>query len=273
MAYIVRKGDDLATISSITGSTSSFLKMYHNLRSSDYIANEVKEGMELVVPTDFEEKLNQNAQQQAKEPTSTQSASVSDSNTDSEEGEDTTSSESNIPTVNKEEEKQQKKNSSSPQTGKLFIVQKGQAQCNQGNMNPKFVVKSHKRLFLNKSQMTPESLIVLDSDTTFMPPGPSFGQCKLKPSSGGYLPCSCAPVGKWQKAYEDTTVDGQKAITEMSELMCAIGGKITVFKHGQVSEMSQQNVDNANAQAMNRYNPVVDFDAYKSDLNDDFDYQ
>lgn len=277
MAYIVRKGDNLASISSITGSTPSFVKMYHNLRSSDYITNEIKEGMELIVPADFEDKLNQNQSQPAQSvptsndmSTSSASSSLADASSTSSEKEEHKSS---APEPKQEENEEQKKSPSSSHTGKLFVVQKGQAECNQGNMKPKFVVKSHNRLFLNKSQMTAESLIVLDADTTFMPPGPSFGQCKLKPTSGGYLPCSCSPVGKWQKVYDDTTVDGHKAITEMSELMCAIGGKITVFKHGQVSEMSQQNVDNANPKAMNRYNPAVDFEAYKSELNDDFDYQ
>ncbi len=277
MAYIVEHGDSLSTIAAVTGTTPSFIKMYHNLRSSEYITNELPIGLSLVIPADAVNKMiaykkssmnasSGNGVNEEMDIQSTQGTSHAPT-TDQKSSGETIKSEQK-----KEEEGQQKESSSTAHDGKLFIIQKGQAQCNQGDMMPKFVVKSHKRLYLNLAETSSESLMVMDSDTTFMPSGPSFGRCKLKPTSGGYLPCSCSPIGKWQKTYDDTTVDGNKAITEMSELLCSIGGKITVFKHGQVSQMSQKNVDNANPKAMSIYNPAVDFESFKSELNDDVDY-
>lgn len=279
MAYIVEHGDDLSIISTVTGTLPSFIKMYHNLRSSEYIANDLNPGTLLILPPEAENKLaaykkntNSTSKTENQFNTETTGQSVNLNNDNS------SLSSKNVKSNTTEEAKKEgekEENNDVPTTehdGKLFIIQKGQAQCNQGNMKPKFVVQSHKRLYLNLSNTTPDSLMVMDSDTTFMPAGPSFGQCKLKPTSGGYLPCSCSPAGKWQKTYTDTTVDGNKAITEMSELMCTIGGKITVSKHGQVSQMSQRNVENVNPKAIKTYNPVVDFEDFKSGLNDDIEY-
>jgi hypothetical protein len=37
----------------------------------------------------------------------------------------------------------------------------------------------------------------------------------------------------------------KSCITELSELMCTTGGKITIKEHGQTAEITQQNVRNA----------------------------
>lgn len=55
-----------------------------------------------------------------------------------------------------------------------------------------------------------------------------FGQCKLKPSSGGFLPCIPAPI-KWQ----DTSVfeiDGKKELLDSSSCPCSVGGIISIVK-------------------------------------------
>lgn len=59
---------------------------------------------------------------------------------------------------------------------------------------------------------------------------------------------------------------GHSCITEISELMCAIGGKITVMKHGQQSELGKSNVKNADAREQQVYNPVVDFEEFKQEF-------
>ncbi|TZF95332.1 DUF4280 domain-containing protein [Chryseobacterium panacisoli] len=144
-------------------------------------------------------------------------------------------------------------------------MQKGTVQCNQGFKFPKFKVTSHQKHYWNDEEGNADYLAVTEDDLQLDPAAQPFGQCKLKPSSGGYLPCAYAPAGKWQKTYEKVKVMGKSCLTEISELMCSTGGKITILKHGQQSETSKSQVGKANTQEQQVYNPVVDFDEFKED--------
>lgn len=62
---------------------------------------------------------------------------------------------------------------------------------------------------------------------------------------------------------------GKSCLTEASELMCAIGGKITVMKHGQQNVAGKENVERANADEQQVYNPMVDFVEFKEEINPD----
>ncbi|WP_336961288.1 DUF4280 domain-containing protein [Chryseobacterium contaminans] len=62
-----------------------------------------------------------------------------------------------------------------------------------------------------------------------------FGQCKLKPTSGGYLPCIPAPVA-WGKTTEKDTINNYKILTEDSFCMCSTGGKISIENKGHKEE-------------------------------------
>ncbi|EJL74229.1 DUF4280 domain-containing protein [Chryseobacterium populi] len=159
-------------------------------------------------------------------------------------------------------------NQSSPHAGKHFVVQKGKAQCNQGDQFPQYKVTAHKKHFWNDSEGSTDYLAVTEDDLQFNPPGPSFGQCKLKPTSGGYLPCSYAPAGKWQKTYENVKIMGKKTVTEISELQCTVGGKITVKDHGQRGEMSKKNVKNADSKTVQHINPLVKMDDFKETVEE-----
>ena len=67
---------------------------------------------------------------------------------------------------------------------------------------------------------------------------------------------------------------GKSCVTELSELMCATGGKITVMKHGQQSEVSKSNVKNADAKEQQIYNPIVDFGKFQDEMDDNrLDYE
>lgn len=157
---------------------------------------------------------------------------------------------------------------SSPHDGKHFVVQKGKAQCNQGNQFPQYKVTSHQKHYWNNEKGEADYLAVTEDDVQFTPPGPSFGQCKLKPSSGGYLPCAFAPAGKWQKTYEQVKIMGKSCVTELSELMCTTGGKITIKEHGQTAAMSNQNVQNADLQEQHNINPFVNFKEFQKENSD-----
>lgn len=170
----------------------------------------------------------------------------------------------------KKEEKKSSESSSSEHDGKYFVIQKGMCQCNQGFKFPKFKVTSHKKHYWNDEEGNADYLALTDDDLTLDPPAMPFGNCKLKPTSGGYLPCAYAPAGKWTKTYEKVKVMGKSCVTEISELMCATGGKITILKHGQQSEAGKSNVLNANSQEQRIYNPILNFDEFKEEiLNED----
>ena len=166
------------------------------------------------------------------------------------------------------EDKQDKEKSSdsSEHDGKYFVVQKGMCQCNQGFKFPKFKVTSHQKHYWNDADGQADYLAVTEDDLTLAPPAMPFGNCKLKPTSGGYLPCAYAPAGKWTKTYEKVKVMGKSCLTEISELMCATGGKITILKHGQRSEIGKSNVKNTNPNEQHAYNPVVNFEQFQEDI-------
>lgn len=166
-------------------------------------------------------------------------------------------------------EKKSSEGDSSPHDGKYFVIQKGMCQCNQGFKFPKFKVTSHQKHYWNDEEGNADYLAVTEDDLTLDPPAMPFGNCKLKPTSGGYLPCAYAPAGKWQKTYEKVKVMGKSCVTEISELMCSTGGKITILKHGQQSEAGKSNVMDANSQEQHIYNPLVNFDEFKAEVLDE----
>ena len=61
------------------------------------------------------------------------------------------------------------------------------------------------------------------------------------------------------------------AVTEASELMCTIGGKISVMKHGQQSEAGKSNAIDANSAEQEILNPVVDYDEFKEEIEENDD--
>lgn len=168
---------------------------------------------------------------------------------------------------NKEEKGDENKSesSSSEHEGKYFVVQKGMACCDKGAKFPNFKVTSHQKHFWNDEKAEADYLAVTEDDLTFNPTAMPFGTCSVKNGN----PCAYAPAGKWTKTYEKVKVMGKSAVTEISELICATGGKITVMKHGQQSEAGKSNVNNANSQEQQVYNPIMDFEEFQEEMNPD----
>ncbi|WP_160139949.1 DUF4280 domain-containing protein [Chryseobacterium sp. c4a] len=181
---------------------------------------------------------------------------------------DSKTHENNTSTKEGSEEKQDyaSSNSSGEHDGKYFVVQKGMCQCNQGFKFPKFKVTSHQKHYWNDKEGQADYLAVTEDDLTFDPSAMPFGNCKLKPTSGGYLPCTYAPAGKWTKTYEKVKVMGKSCLTEISELMCTTGGKITILKHGQRNEIGKSNVKNTDPNEQHVYNPIVNFEKFQEDI-------
>lgn len=270
--YVTQKGD---TFSSLTRQfklkNEGILKTYHNLHCSpEDVMQEPVPGKTIFIPEDPQFMAEETETQNISAPTQQESTEdiVSDEENSTEEPSQNEGQPSGTAeeSANKEEKKDKKEDSSSsPHEGKYFIVQKGTVQCNQGFKFPKFKVTSHQKHYWNDEEGQADYLAVTEDDLQLDPAAQPFGQCKLKPTSGGYLPCAYAPAGKWQKTYEKVKVMGKSCLTEISELMCSTGGKITILKHGQQSEVGKSQVTKANTQEQQVYNPVVDFDEFKED--------
>lgn len=258
--YQTQPNDSFASIAKkFNIKDENFLQTFHNLNcsESDVIYNELPSGTSILIPED-PQFLSENSESDLEQEEEAQSDHEYQEN--NEKGIDNSANE-------RSEEIKESENSSSEHDGKYFVIQKGMVQCNQGFKFPKFNVTSHQKHYWNDADGQADYLAVTEDDLQFDPPAQPFGQCKLKPSSGGYLPCTYAPVGKWTKTYDKVKVMGKCCVTELSELMCSTGGKITIFKHGQQSELGKRNVDNADSKEQQVYNPVVDFEEFKEEIN------
>lgn len=270
--YVIQKGDTFSSLSrQFKLKNEGILKTYHNLHCPpEDVMQEPVPGKTILISEDpqlmADETEPQNITASSQEE-SVENMSESEENSTEEEPKDEKKSpEENEQQTDKEEKKDKKEDSgSSPHEGKYFVVQKGTVQCNQGFKFPKFKVTSHQKHYWNDEEGQADYLAVTEDDLQLDPAAQPFGQCKLKPTSGGYLPCAYAPAGKWQKTYEKVKVLGKSCLTEISELMCSTGGKITILKHGQQSEAGKSHVGKANTQEQQVYNPVVDFDEFKED--------
>lgn len=270
--YVTQKGDTFSSLArQFKLKNEGILKTYHNLHCPpEDVTQEPVPGKTIFIPEDPQlmtgETEPQNITASPQEESSEDIASGEENSTEELQQNSEQTSEKTEQPSNKQEKKDKKEDSgSSPHEGKYFIVQKGTVQCNQGFKFPKFKVTSHQKHYWNDEEGQADYLAVTEDDLQLDPAAQPFGQCKLKPTSGGYLPCAYAPAGKWQKTYEKVKVLGKSCLTEISELMCSTGGKITILKHGQQSEVGKSQVEKANTQEQQVYNPVVDFGEFKED--------
>ncbi|MEJ5052010.1 PAAR-like protein [Chryseobacterium culicis] len=270
--YVTQKGDTFSSLArQFKLKNEGVLKTYHNLHCPpEDVMQEPVPGKTICIPEDPQlmanETQTQNISDASQEETTDEISSGEENPSEEQIKSEEQSSEKTNQQSDKEEKKDTKEGSgSTPHEGKYFIVQKGTVKCNQGFKFPKFKVTSHQKHYWNDEEGNADYLAVTEDDLQLDPAAQPFGQCKLKPTSGGYLPCAYAPAGKWQKTYEKVKVMEKSCLTEISELMCSTGGKITILKHGQQSETSKSQVGKANTQEQQVYNPVIDFDAFKED--------
>ena len=270
--YVTQKGDTFSSLArQFKLKNEGILKTYHNLHCPpEDVTQEPVPGKTIFIPEDPQlmtgETEPQNITAPSQEASSEDIGSGEENSTEELQQNSEQTSEKTEQPSNKEEKKDNKEDSgSSPHEGKYFVVQKGTVQCNQGFKFPKFKVTSHQKHYWNDEEGNADYLAVTEDDLQLDPAAQPFGQCKLKPTSSGYLPCAYAPAGKWQKTYEKVKVMEKSCLTEISELMCSTGGKITILKHGQQSETSKSQVGKANTQEQQIYNPVVDFNEFKED--------
>lgn len=139
-------------------------------------------------------------------------------------------------------------------TGEHFVIQKGKAMCDKGTTFPSFKVDSHTKHYWNDKGSGGDYLAVTEDDTQFTPSSSPFGACSVKNGN----PCKFAPAGKWTKTYDKVTVMDKKCVVESSELMCAVGGKVTVMLHGQSASVTKSNVEEADQDVQEELDPLTD---------------
>jgi len=106
-----------------------------------------------------------------------------------------------------------------------IITDTAELSCNQGTVITALKVTSQQFAKINdKLQATEEDK---QANTNIQP----FKQCKLKPTTGGYLPCVPVPT-KWEQTVAKDTINDLKILTEKSACQCAVGGKISVTHKG-----------------------------------------
>ena len=105
------------------------------------------------------------------------------------------------------------------------ITDKAILKCNQGTITSNLTVTSQHFYYAE------DKLVALEEDKIPMVNIMPFGQCRLKPSITGYLPCTPAPIA-WQQTPLQDVVNGMKILTEESICPCATGGTISVQYKG-----------------------------------------
>ncbi|QIY91596.1 PAAR-like protein [Chryseobacterium gallinarum] len=248
--YTVQSGETLQDIARKLGIKDwTKLKDYHNANSGTKVGNTPYTGFSLMTPPP-DEVYALNGEAPPPDP---------------EEEQKTAEQKQEEEKKKEEEQKKNEQASKSDHDGKYFVVHGAKCVCDKAE-NPKqtadLQVTTHSVIVLNDQQ---GKLAATEEDKTFMPPAATFGKCTLKPSPGGYLPCAVAPAPKWNKTYDSTRVLGKNTLTEISELPCMTGGKITIFKHGQTDSVSNAHADNTNPAELAMVNPAVDMPKKKEE--------
>ena len=106
-----------------------------------------------------------------------------------------------------------------------IITNTAELSCNQGTAKSNLTVTSQDFVTIEDKPIATEG--DKQANVNIMP----FGQCKLKPTTGGYLPCVPVPT-KWEQTAEKDTINDLKILTEKSTCQCAVGGKISVTHKG-----------------------------------------
>ena len=135
---------------------------------------------------------------------------------------------------------------------KHLVCQGATCMCKFGATPDKLKVLSHTKEYINDPEGSQKLL------ATTMEIGPTFekgtfGSCKKQNNN----PC-VAMITEWKGFYEEVVVsNGGKILLEDSKGTCPIGGSdcIEITFHGQVAEIGQQNVDNADEEVMGHLFP------------------
>ncbi len=144
------------------------------------------------------------------------------------------------------------------------IVNGAMCKCKFGNVPDTLVVQTQTKGYVNDSEGS-QKKIGNTMDLGMPLQAKTFGQCKLQPSSSGYLPCVPA-ITNWQAPYENVVLpNGGKILTEQSKGICAIAGSpcIEFTWHGQTAAPAPSNATTNSDHTHSQLNPLASSIVYK----------
>ncbi|WP_082422560.1 DUF4280 domain-containing protein [Aquimarina longa] len=143
-----------------------------------------------------------------------------------------------------------------------IVVDGAMCKCKFGNTPDTLVVQSQQKAYINDDAAS-KKLVANTMDLGMPLQAKTFGQCKLQPSSSGFLPCVPA-ITIWQDAYDKVELSNSgQVLTENSKATCAIAGApcVEFTWHGQTAAPDSSNVAQANEQEQVHLNPLVNIKA------------
>ncbi len=152
------------------------------------------------------------------------------------------------------------------------VVDGAMCKCQFGTTPDTLVVLTQQKEYINDSGGS-KKLIANTMDIGMPLKAKTFGQCKLQPSSSGYLPCVPA-ITQWQDFYENVTLSNQgQILTEKSKAMCAISGSPSVefTWHGQTAAAGSSSVAEAEEEVQSQLNPLVNVKEMVESQNNDLE--
>lgn len=140
---------------------------------------------------------------------------------------------------------------------KHLVCQGATCKCNFGTIPDKLKVLTQSKRYINDKDGS-KKLMATHKDLGKTFEKNTFGSCAKMNNN----PCQ-AVVTEWSGYYEKITLEDNsgKALLEDSKATCPIGSKdcITIINHGQISEVSSQNMKNADPEVMVELCPFFDF--------------
>ncbi|WP_055447615.1 DUF4280 domain-containing protein [Lacinutrix mariniflava] len=141
----------------------------------------------------------------------------------------------------------------------VAIVCKGAlCKCKFGNTPDQIEIVSTHKEFVNETSGSQKMIATtMDIGQPFLVK--TFGQCKLQPTTGGFLPCVPA-ITQWQGFYDKVTLSNMgKILTEDSKAICAIAGApcVEITFHGQVAVPGASQMQQAEEQVHAQLNPLA----------------
>lgn len=153
---------------------------------------------------------------------------------------------------------------------KHLVCQGAICQCKFGTLPDILKVKTQNRHFINDAEGK-EKLTATHKDIGKTFKKNTFGSCAKMNNN----PCQAA-ITEWSGFYEKIRIEdnGGHPLLEDSKATCPIGGKdcIQITYHGQIAQITQQNIKNANKDVVKILCPMMKVEEENEDHNNDDTY-
>lgn len=140
--------------------------------------------------------------------------------------------------------------------------------CKFGTTPDKLKVLTQNKHYINEEEPK-EKLVATTADIGSTFEKNTFGLCKLQPTDNSFKSCQ-AVVTQWSGAHEEVTyeINNGHPLLEDSKGTCPIVGTdcIDIINHGQVAEITMQNLLNARPEVMDILCPLLDFTAFRNEV-------